>query len=266
MKLSDKIRILRKARGFSQEGLGFNLSRVNKDGISRQTVSDWENGKCEPKLENIRDLSQVLNVSFDALLDENIDLNDEEVLNRILKGITQEQREQVNSKFCYSIKQYSVSKKDYAMLIVTSVLLVIAIVFTIVYFAIPGWNISDTPWAFFIMCFLDAIALGLVYLPIPSLKTIIKHKSYVHTGELNNSHLIIYATGSADNVLYIPIEKVKSMKKVNPKAKRHGDIEVEVEGRVRKITLIDINNPDEVVDVFDRLGSYNENSDGIKVL
>ena len=45
MKLADKIRIIRKARGFSQEGLGYKLSRVNKDGISRQTVSDWENGK-----------------------------------------------------------------------------------------------------------------------------------------------------------------------------------------------------------------------------
>lgn len=67
------------------------------------------------------------------------------------------------------------------MLIVSSVLLVIAIVFTIVYFAIPGWNISDTPWTFFIMCFLDAISLGLIYLSISSLKTIIKHKSYVHT-------------------------------------------------------------------------------------
>lgn len=40
MELSDKIRILRKARGYSQEGLGYNLSLVSKDGISRQSVSD----------------------------------------------------------------------------------------------------------------------------------------------------------------------------------------------------------------------------------
>ncbi|MCM1395833.1 MAG: helix-turn-helix domain-containing protein, partial [Corallococcus sp.] len=64
MELSDKIRILRKARGYSQEGLGYNLSRVSKDGISRQSVSDWENGKSEPKLDNIRDLASVLDVSF----------------------------------------------------------------------------------------------------------------------------------------------------------------------------------------------------------
>ena len=84
MKLFDKIRILRKARGLSQEQLGYSLSRVNKDGISRQTVSDWENGKFEPKLDNIRDLAEVFNVSFDTLLDESVDLEDEEVLKAVL--------------------------------------------------------------------------------------------------------------------------------------------------------------------------------------
>lgn len=42
MKLSDKIRIIRKARGLSQEGLGEKLSRSSQYGISRQSVSDWE--------------------------------------------------------------------------------------------------------------------------------------------------------------------------------------------------------------------------------
>lgn len=84
MKLFDKIRILRKARGLSQEQLGYSLSRVNKDGISRQTVSDWENGKFEPKLENIRDLAEVFDVSFDALLDESVNLENEEVLQEVL--------------------------------------------------------------------------------------------------------------------------------------------------------------------------------------
>ena len=84
MKLFDKIRILRKARGLSQEQLGYSLSRVNKDGISRQTVSDWENGKFEPKLENIRDLAEVFDVSFDTLLDESVDLEDPAVLKAVL--------------------------------------------------------------------------------------------------------------------------------------------------------------------------------------
>jgi len=84
MQLADKIRIIRKARGYSQEQLGDKLSRVSENGISRQAISDWENGKTEPKLDNIRDLAQILNVSFDALLDEDIDLEEPNVLSKIL--------------------------------------------------------------------------------------------------------------------------------------------------------------------------------------
>lgn len=83
MKLADKIRILRKARGLSQEELGFSLS-TKFNGVSRQSVSDWENGKSEPKLDNIRALAQFLNVSFDALFNESIDLNNPDVLNKVL--------------------------------------------------------------------------------------------------------------------------------------------------------------------------------------
>ena len=98
MKLFDKIRILRKARGLSQEQLGYSLSRVNKDGISRQTVSDWENGKFEPKLENIRDLAEVFNVTFDALLDESVDLDNEEVLDAVLNKRTYEPKEELEEE------------------------------------------------------------------------------------------------------------------------------------------------------------------------
>lgn len=85
MKFADKIRILRKSRGFSQQDLGDRLS-AETYGLSRQTVSDWENGKSEPKLENIRSLAIALNVSYDALLDESIDLNDEKVLLDVLNN------------------------------------------------------------------------------------------------------------------------------------------------------------------------------------
>ena len=84
MKLADKIRIIRKTRGYSQEQLGEKLSRVSENGISRQAISDWENGKSEPKLDNIRDLAEVLHVSYDALLDENIDLEEPNVLSKVL--------------------------------------------------------------------------------------------------------------------------------------------------------------------------------------
>ena len=83
MTLGEKIYILRRARGLSQEQLGFSLS-TKDNGVSRQTVSDWENNKTIPKLENIKALAILLNVSYDALLDESLDLNDVNVLNQTL--------------------------------------------------------------------------------------------------------------------------------------------------------------------------------------
>lgn len=77
MKLSEKIRILRKARGLSQEELGFELNNASDFGVSRQSISDWENGRSEPKLENIKLLAKALNVSCDTLLDDEIELNNE---------------------------------------------------------------------------------------------------------------------------------------------------------------------------------------------
>ena len=126
MKLFDKIRILRKARGLSQEQLGYSLSRVNKDGISRQTVSDWENGKFEPKLENIRDLAEVFNVSFDALLDESVDLENESVLEAVLNrrpyDDKREYEEDIYSKPVEEVKNKRMTSWRTAILMAVSVL------------------------------------------------------------------------------------------------------------------------------------------------
>lgn len=108
MKLSEKIRILRKARGMSQEEFGYSLSEAT-NGVTRQTVSDWENGKFEPKLDNIRDMVRVLNVSFDVLLDETIDLNDAETLEKVLNASSQNsQNPTLNRVTTYYIRAYDV--------------------------------------------------------------------------------------------------------------------------------------------------------------
>ena len=93
MKLSEKIKIVRKARGYSQEELG------KKVGVTRQTVFDWEKGNYEPNLDSMRFLTQELEVSFDTLLDEDIDLNDRRQLNIVLKNLSEETKEKVNNSF-----------------------------------------------------------------------------------------------------------------------------------------------------------------------
>ena len=52
MELSTKIRMIRKARGLSQEELGDSLTKMSQ-GISRQSVSDWETGKSEPDRKSV---------------------------------------------------------------------------------------------------------------------------------------------------------------------------------------------------------------------
>ena len=206
MELSDKIRIIRKARGLSQEALGDSLSRVSKDGISRQSVSDWENGKSEPKLDNIRDLAQVLNVSFDALLDESIDLNDQHVLASVLKHLNPEIKQTVNSKFRYNIRVSTLSARSFRTVIIDCVMLNLALLFSVLAFTLDAGGVF-----FYILLICGAVFLGLLPTAILSLIKIHNGLESVNIGELNNTHLIINTHKEAINTLYIPIDKIKSI-------------------------------------------------------
>lgn len=60
--LSENIRRLRRAAGLSQEELAGRL------GVSRQSVSLWEQGVTNPTVENIYAMAEVLGVSFNELM------------------------------------------------------------------------------------------------------------------------------------------------------------------------------------------------------
>jgi transcriptional regulator with XRE-family HTH domain len=62
MTLSEKIHLLRKRKGFSQEELAGQLT------VSRQAISKWELGESIPDTENIVQLSKIFGVSTDYLL------------------------------------------------------------------------------------------------------------------------------------------------------------------------------------------------------
>lgn len=68
MKLSEKIMILRKQKGWSQEELAEKLE------VSRQAVSKWESGQASPDIEKILKISQLFEVSTDVLLKEEYDV------------------------------------------------------------------------------------------------------------------------------------------------------------------------------------------------
>lgn len=66
MTLGEKIFILRRENGLSQEELAERL------GVSRQSVSKWESGNVMPDLDKVLMLSEIFSVSTDTLVKDNI--------------------------------------------------------------------------------------------------------------------------------------------------------------------------------------------------
>lgn len=62
MRLEEKLRLLRKQNGYSQEKL------ADKLGITRQTVSKWENGQAIPELTGLIALSVLYGVTIDRIV------------------------------------------------------------------------------------------------------------------------------------------------------------------------------------------------------
>lgn len=73
MILADKIMMLRKKNGWSQEELAEKLN------VSRQSVSKWEGAQSVPDLNKILIMSQIFGVSTDYLLKDEIELEDEKI-------------------------------------------------------------------------------------------------------------------------------------------------------------------------------------------
>lgn len=72
MRLADKIILLRKQKGWSQEELAAQMD------VSRQSVSKWESGASTPDIDKIILLSQIFGTTTDYLLKDNIE-NSEEI-------------------------------------------------------------------------------------------------------------------------------------------------------------------------------------------
>lgn len=82
MKLEDKIIMLRKQNGWSQEELAFQLD------VSRQAVSKWEGGQTLPEMDKIVKLSELFEVTTDFLLKE-----------ELVENETKEEKEDLKTKY-----------------------------------------------------------------------------------------------------------------------------------------------------------------------
>ncbi len=64
MKIDEKLQLLRKKNGYTQEEL------ADKLGIARQTISKWENGQAVPELSGLIALSELYGVTIDRIVKE----------------------------------------------------------------------------------------------------------------------------------------------------------------------------------------------------
>ena len=63
----ERLRVLRETQGWSQEKLGFEL------GVTKATISKWENGQAQPRLEQLSHIKRLFAdqlPTLDALLDD----------------------------------------------------------------------------------------------------------------------------------------------------------------------------------------------------
>ena len=78
MNFAEKILNLRTEYGYSQETLAEKLN------VSRQAVSKWESGTTLPETDKVITLSNFFGVSTDYLLKDNIPINSQDSLDRIV--------------------------------------------------------------------------------------------------------------------------------------------------------------------------------------
>lgn len=66
--MEEKLRNLRKATGYTQEGLA---TKIN---VSRQTISNWERGYSIPDTENLKIISKFYEVPISYFIDDSVEI------------------------------------------------------------------------------------------------------------------------------------------------------------------------------------------------
>lgn len=91
----ERLRLARIAAGLSGTQLGLGAGEHGKD-ASKASVSDWENERHYPKMDQLRVICLKLNISADDLIFGDIKKDAKSIeAERMLLGLTQEQREKL---------------------------------------------------------------------------------------------------------------------------------------------------------------------------
>lgn len=81
MNINEKILLLRKKEGLSQEGLAEKLN------VTRQTVSNWELGQTTLDIQQAKNISKIFKISLDDLTDNKLEFEQTKNSNNILQNL-----------------------------------------------------------------------------------------------------------------------------------------------------------------------------------
>lgn len=80
MKFSDNLRNLRREKEYSQEYLAERL------GVTRQTISKWENGTAMPDLKKLTEIAELFDTTMDKLLGTEKEASTETEYNNVIQN------------------------------------------------------------------------------------------------------------------------------------------------------------------------------------
>lgn len=104
MKLGEKIKLLRKSKGISQEGLA-TILKVNRNYLSRV-----ENGKSEPTAGILKQIAEIFNIDLNSLLE--IDCNNKDNSEKIKYIVTN--CKNLNEKdLNFIVRMITIMKEEY---------------------------------------------------------------------------------------------------------------------------------------------------------
>lgn len=115
MRLEEKLQLLRKRNGYSQEQLS------DKIGIARQTISKWENGQAIPELNGLILLSELYGVTIDRivkddecnlLLDKKYDIDIDKVISFLVCAKKSTYAASINKVQSSRIKSFDYSYEE----------------------------------------------------------------------------------------------------------------------------------------------------------
>lgn len=254
MTIGEKIAILRKARGFSQEQLGLNLETEGL-GVSRQSVCDWENNRTEPKLENIKALAKLLDVSFDALLDDSLDLSDPKTLSAVIsKYHSGDNKNKTGYSIHYTIYEYQSFFKRFAKDIISiSVLLIVTVIGLVMFSMDSTFKTALGIIGLIALMLSGGVLLSISIMFIINLKDWIQSKDGRDIARLDYKDLTIYPNKNdySNRAIFLPVSKITKIQKLADDV-LHCDVEIIIEEneQTRRYVLSNVNNPDRLITVF----------------